>query len=79
MLVVLAGPVAAQTPMTLGKHPFVAWNTTARHVLLLYHGLGNLVTEHYALAEHFGSLGYAVVLPTDCENDVGLLPGVVVN
>merc|ERR1719498_265824 len=74
----LACFASAQSPLTIGGHPFVAWNVSAPHVLMLYHGLGNPVTEYYALAAHFGSLGYAVVLPTDCEHDVGLLPGVVV-
>ena len=80
VVVFLAAPGTAQTPssMNLGGHPFVGWNLTAPHVLMLYHGLGNPVAEYYALGAHFGSLGYAVVLPTDCENDVGLLPGVVV-
>jgi pimeloyl-ACP methyl ester carboxylesterase len=79
MLFVLACPVMGQNPLTIGGHPFVAWNVTAPHVLMLYHGLGNPVEEYYALAAHFGSLGYAVVLPTDCEHDVGVLPMVVVD
>jgi len=79
LLGVLTCGATAQSPSTIGGHPFVGWNVSAPHVLMLYHGLGNPVEEYYALAAHFGSLGYAVVLPTDCENDVGLLPGVVVN
>lgn len=78
-LCMLACSASAQTPLTIGGHPFVAWNVSAPHVLMLYHGLGNPVTEYYALAAHFGTLGYAVVLPTDCEHDIGLLPDVVVS
>lgn len=58
----------AAVPETLiGGHSCTVFNEAAPYVVILFHGYEAAASEYYPLAMRLAELGYAIVVPKDCE------------
>jgi len=56
----------------IGGHYCSVWNIDAPYVVVLFHGYLSQVEDYYPLARRFADLGYATVVPEDCDGTEAL-------
>lgn len=74
LLLACLAPVACVPAAWIGGHYCTVYNADAPHVLVIFHGYLNNVSDYYPLAKRLADIGYAAVVPRDLQG-VGALAG----
>jgi len=64
--------VVSEPAAWIGGHYCTVYNAEAPHVLVIFHGYLNDVSDYYPLAQRLADLGYGVVVPRDLQGVTAL-------